>query len=181
MGRLDRMLIQADLGRSRPGWATLEPIVTESWFGFWVLVLGGGAVWAAFSWYAGGWWYGVRLRWAGVPKPPPVQPRLLHTYSTLVAALASLVYAVIATFIFDSYADAWASEESWSALLLVFPFWSIVTSYRGLSTWYHPTKPWVARLWFVILPCLVYLVAFGLIALAYGLLTNTPGGAETAA
>lgn len=181
MGRLDRMLIQADMGRARPASDTLLPMLTESWTGFWMLLLLGGALWAVFSWYVGGWWYGLRLRWSGVASPPALEPRLLHTYSTLVTALPSLVYAIVVTLVFDSYADAWASDESWSTSLLVFPFWSVVTSYRGLSRWYHPIRPWAARVWFIILPCAVYLVVYGLIALASGILTAPTGDPAGAA
>jgi len=175
MGRLDRMLIQADLGRPRAATDELLPLLTESWLGFWALLVAGGAVWAVFSWYVGGWWYGLRLRWSGVSKPPSLEPRLLHTYSTFVAALPSLAYAFVVTIVFESYADAWAADESWSALLLVFPFWSVLTSYRGLSQWYRPSRPWATRVWFVILPCVFYLVALGLIAIAYGLLADGTG------
>ena len=41
-------------------------------------------------------------------------------------------------------------------------FWSIAISYAGVTTLFLVTK-WKARLWFVALPTLVYMLAFGLI------------------
>jgi hypothetical protein len=156
IGRIDRMLLQ-----DRGGFVDE---VTASWPLFWFTALAGGALSALFAWYVGGWWYGLRLRWSGIVDATTLDARLLFTYSQFVAALPSLGYTVAAALVFENYALAWASEGIWSAALVVFPFWGIAISYRGLSTWYGPPRRWAARFWFVILPTAFYIVAIGVFA-----------------
>jgi hypothetical protein len=135
-----------------------------------------GLIGAVSLWYLGGWWYNLRVRWSGVPSHDKRQGRLIYIYSGLVEALPSLSYALLATAIYANYQAAWDAEELWSSLLLVFPFWSVVVSYRGVRTSF-PVKPWPARLWFLILPSLMYVFAFGLLGVAYALLTNDSSAA----
>lgn len=169
LGRVDRVFMQQDLGR--PG-SPFSDAVADSWLVFWGVVLGAGLLSAVLSWYLGGWWYRVRLRWSGMRDAGREDARLLFVYSHLVHALPSVLYAAVCTVLFDSYGSAWASDEIWSAALLIFPFWGIATSYRGLTLWYAPQRRALARLWFVILPAVVYVVAFGLIVVLYSLLTG---------
>lgn len=154
--RIDRNLIRADLGSPRQG---LE-IFAEIWGGYWFIVLLGGLMSGAFIWLVGGWWYRVRLGWSGAMRADKREARLVYIYASLVSALPSILVMVFATLLFKDYAAYRSSEEYWSSLLILFLFWSVVVSYKGVMTRFdvHRGK---AQLWFLWLPIMVYLVAAG--------------------
>ena len=66
---------------------------------------------------------------------------------------------------------AYASDEMYSMVTLVFPFWSLVTSYIGVRSLFDVIK-WRALLWFLILPGILYFLAFGLLALLFAFAGN---------
>ena len=140
-----------------------------SWLVYWPVVIAAGVVGAAFIWYVGGWWYNLRLRWSGAGEFDKRQGRLLFTFAALVAAIPTLGYTIVATAVFPDYLAAWTSEEPWSAVLLIFPFWSLAVSYRGIRAMF-PVRTAPARLWFVILPGLAYLLILGVISTLYALI-----------
>ncbi len=166
--RVDTELLRAELGRPRPVWEHLGPLIAESWLGFWSWVLLTGGISALFLWWIGGWWYRVRLRWSGAPDPDKRLARLLLIYSSFVFAGPAVVATLVQTAVFPHYSAAFAAEEWYSLALLIFPFWSIVTSYIGVRTLFEVTR-WRAVLWFVALPIAVYIVLFGLVALLFAL------------
>lgn len=175
IGRIDQNLTRADLGRPRPGWETLGPMLTESWIGFWGFVLVAGAIGAVFIWYLGGWFYNLRLRWSGARTFDKREGRLVYTFSGLVAAIPSLLYVVIATAVFPNYQAAWDSEELWSVVLLAFPFWAVIASYLGVRARFA-VSPMRARIWFLILPILGYTIALGILGALYALVGSNSGG-----
>jgi len=132
--RIDTELMRSQLGSPRPGWQAMAPFVTGSWTGFWLWVLAAGALGGAALWWIGGWWYGVRLRWSGVADPDRRLARLTLVYSSFVFAGPAVVAALVQTFLYPDYATAYVAEEWFSLVLLVFPFWSIATSYTGVTT-----------------------------------------------
>jgi len=132
--RVDTELLRSELGRPRPGWELLGPLVAESWLGFWLWILAGGALGGLFLWWVGGWWYRLRLRWSGAAAPDKRLARLLLVYSSFVFAGPAVVAAVIRTLAYPNYAAAYAAEEWFSVLPIIFPFWSIATSYVGVTT-----------------------------------------------
>ena len=67
--RIDSSHLRAEMGRPRPGWEQIGPMITESWLAFWVLVLVVGAISGLILWWVGGWWYRVRLQWSGAHEP----------------------------------------------------------------------------------------------------------------
>ena len=99
-------------------------------------------------------------------------PRQLYIYSELVAALPGFITTVIYTVAFASYMEAYRSDEMYSLVLLVFPFWSIAVSYVGVTARFT-LKPWPARFWFIILPVLFYLFVFGVLIAIYAFLIDT--------
>ena len=115
------------------------------------------------------------MRWSGAGEFDKRQGRLLFTFAALVAALPVLAYTVVATALYPDYQAAWASEELWSVALLVFPFWSLAASYRGVRA-KCPVRIGRARFWFVILPGLAYLLVFGIIGTIYAMVDQGPGG-----
>jgi hypothetical protein len=176
IARIDRNLIQADLGSPRPGWEAFAPFLTQSWITFWLFVLLVGALGGAMLWYVGGWWYNVRLGWSGAVDFDRRQGRLVYTFAGLVWAIPSIAYAAIATVVFPNYQAAWESEELWSVLLLVFPFWAVVVSYLGVRSRFQ-VRSAPARVWFLILPIIVYTIALGIIGTLYAVFTPTSEGA----
>jgi hypothetical protein len=174
-GQVDKNLLQASLGTPRPGWEVLGPLIVGSWTVFWLFLLGIGVISAGLLWYIGGWWYNLRIRWSGAIAHDKRAGRLVYVFSGLVSALPSLAYAAIATGLYDSYSGAWQAEESWSLLLLIFPFWSVIVSYRGIRASFSVMTP-RARLWFLILPLVAYILVFGLLGMAIGMLTGSDAG-----
>ncbi len=163
--RIDRNLIRADLGSPRPG----SEFLTESWVLFWVFTLFAGLVGGVWAWLIGGWWYKIRLRWAGATDPDKREARLVYIYASLVQALPAVLFIAIITLLFANYGAYWASDELWSTLLIVFPFWSTVVSYKGARACFDVRRG-RAMLWFLILPLIFYILAFGFIAALYALL-----------
>ena len=150
--RADKVMIKSDLtGRE----ASAMPL--DSWASFWPFILIVGALYAPLVWLIGGWWYRLRLKWAGDANAEPFSARIVYTYTNLIAALPSLLVTVAYTFIYENYRASWTSEEAWSSLLIVFIVWDVVASYKGVRTAFAVSK-WKARLWFLILPLGLYAV-----------------------
>jgi hypothetical protein len=147
----------------------LAPLLTGSWLGFWGFALLGGAVAGAVLWYVGGWWYRVRLKWAGADNPDPTLARLVYIYSGFVVAGPMVAAALLQTITFPSYRVASEAETLYPFLLLAFPLWSIVVSYNGVTARFAMRR-WAARMWFLILPGLLYAFAFGAVAVFYSVL-----------
>ena len=171
--RIDQNLFRAEMGRSRSGWDLLAPYIVDSWPGFWAWVLVFGAVSGLAIWWLGGWWFAARIRWSGAEDQDRRMARLVMAYSAFVHAGPSVVAALISTAIFSSYAEAYASDEMFSSILLIFPFWSIAASYTGVRCVFG-VSGWRPRLWFLVLPVLVYIVALGLIATLMTLFGDAP-------
>jgi hypothetical protein len=168
-GRIDQNIIREELGQSRPGWDQLSPFLMDSWPTFWLFLLGAAAVYAPFYWYVGGWWYKVRLKWSGVASPDARAARLVMATAAVVVGLPTVLFLLGETVAFPDYRSAWASDELFSVALLIFPFWSVYASYRGARTRFDVSR-WKGRLWFLILPALLFVFALGLIAVLYALL-----------
>ena len=156
MGRVEQRMIRADAGGREVG-----AFITESWIGFWITIILGGLLSALFLWHLGAWWYRVRLRWSGAIEPDRERTRVVYFYSALVWALPALLTQVIDTFRFSDYQASWDHEGIVPALLLVFPFWSFIVSYRGARTVFELRRG-PALWWFVIAPTLMFMLALGL-------------------
>ncbi len=167
--RIDQSLMRAELGQPRPGWEELGPWVTGSWASFWTVLLVAGLVGALFYWYVGGWWYRLRLRFSGAVAPDARTARLVMTSAAAVVALPTVLFLIGYTLAFPDYLAAWNSDEAFSTVLLAFPFWGAYVSYRGVRTRFDVGR-WRSRIWFLILPCLTFVMALGLIAVLYAIL-----------
>lgn len=161
--RIDQNLFRAQYGHPRAGWDRMAPYVADWWPGFWAFVLGLGAVGGFFLWWLGGWWFGVRLRWSGVRDFDPRLARLVMAYAAFVQAGPTVLAAAVSALYFDSYAQAFYADEPYSAVLLLFPFWSAAVGYAGVRAVFGASG-WRPRLWFLVLPWLFYLMAFGVLA-----------------
>jgi len=173
MGRIDKKLMKSDFGRVDSAWEEIGQWLSESWINYWGLVLVLGVINGAILWYLGGWWYRRRLVWSNAGNVLPVHARSVYVYQDLVQSAPMLVIALVQTSIFSNYMEAWNSEEYWSLILLLFVFWSCLTSYKAATTCF-PVTVWKARVWFLILPISLYVVALGLVGVLYAYL---PSGA----
>jgi len=72
---------------------------------------------------------------------------------------------------YPDYAAGYAADEWFSTGLLVFPFWSIATSYIGVRALFAVVR-WRAITWFVVLPALAYVIALGVIAALFAFLSG---------
>ena len=161
-GRIERQMMRADLGDE----SGLAGTVSTSWPKFWGVIAVAGLFSAAGAWLIGTWWYRVRLKWSGDPDPPVERARTGFLYAGLVWAVPNIIWNLGYTVRFPDFAAAWASENPWELVLLVFPIWSVWASYRGVRAVFA-VKAWRARVWFLILPIVAMLFAFGIVAGLY--------------
>lgn len=167
MNRIDQNMIQVDLGEPRPGWEELVRFIAD-WPGYWLVVIALGAIGGTILWWVGGWWYKIRIRWSGATDPDPRLARILYVYSDFVMNGPMILWAVVATFVYAGFLESWESEELYSTVLLIFPFWSLYANYGGVTASFEVSKGRTLW-WFVILPGAFYFLAFGLVFVLYGL------------
>jgi hypothetical protein len=156
--RVDQRMMRSEVANGPSG--SDMAFILDSWFGFWSFVLPLGGLWALWSWWIGGWWYGVRLRWSGAADPDPRQARLVYTFAGFVFCMPAIVYTIVETAAYPSYRAAWSSDSMWSLAILVFLFWSVVVSWRGVIATF-PVRRWRAACWFLVLPVCFYILLFG--------------------
>ncbi len=136
--------------------------IRSSWGIYWAVVVVLGALGGAFFYGVGGWWYKVRVRWSGAAEPDMPLVRRVYIYSAQTWAVPALFYALWETHRFDSPVAAAQATDiaslvgAWAVVLAV--YWSVYVSYRGVRTVF-PVRLWLARLWFGILPTVVYTLA----------------------
>lgn len=140
-----------------------------SWTQFWYFCLAVGALTGLFLWLIGGWWYHVRLSLAGHPGADRKLARLVYIYSSFVESAPIVVLALSQTLLYTSPAAAWQARGALSAIFgVLFPFWSIMTSYTGVQVVFG-LSGWRPKVWFLFLPVLVYALIFGVIGIIIGL------------
>jgi len=148
-------LIQA--GIANQGTQALVGWMTDSWAHYWSCVLGIGLLGTVISWYLQGWWYGLRLRWAGAADAPFPLARRVAALHQLVVALPTLAIVLSETARFDDYRTAMADDPVWltTAMPLFFLVWSCWVSYCAATTVFPAARMrgWV---WFLVLPLAVY-------------------------
>ena len=169
IGRLNKDMFRALM--ERPTFPGYFGPWTESWLAYWANVFVYGIAAALGVWFVGGWWYRVRVRWSGSKNPDIKLARQVYIYASFVHACPIVLIALISTVLYPSYSTAFASVSVFSDIILIFPFWSLVTSYKGVRTLFDVSK-WRARLWFLILPALVYIIGLGLFGYFFSVLSQ---------
>jgi hypothetical protein len=171
MNRIDEKIIQAELGHASSGWESTASWLLSSWFNYWLIVVAAGLIGAVFLWYLGGWWYKKRLQWSGATEPSSLLVRRVYTMQELVLAGPTVLLALVQTALFSNYREAWRADELWNSSILVFVFWSCWTSYVAVTTAFQVSKP-KARIWFLVLPVLLYVFALGVVGTLYSIFAS---------
>ena len=122
------------------------------------LVLGGGAILAPAAWYGGGWWYGIRARWSGC-DPERKSARAVSGYQGLVEGTLNLAVFFWATASAPASALGLQPWRVWDVTAPLFGFWATWVSYSGVKTRFDISGG-RARLLFLFLPLLIYVLAF---------------------
>ncbi len=158
--RLDtRMLtenLRSTLGAVRPN------LILSSWTATWTGVIVSGLISGLLIWLVLGWWYRMRLRLCGA-RPPARAARNVYIHARLIVGVVSLTWLALQTPFYENYREAWSSASvAWGWMIVL--FWSSWISYRGVVSCFE-VRPVAARVWFLILPWLLYgLVLGGLLA-----------------
>lgn len=156
------------------GRLSLPEEVITSWRTYWLLCLVGGVIGAVFYYRVGGWWYRVRLEWAGDPAPDALLARRAYIYAYLILAIPTLILTLIDTVRFPTpLAAERAVADGWM-LVIVFLLWATYVSYRAVRVLFQCVR-WKARLWFAVLPTVFYVAlagGMGIFLLGLGVLTN---------
>ncbi|HEU5186535.1 MAG TPA: tetratricopeptide repeat protein [Gemmatimonadaceae bacterium] len=157
--RIDTQLAKADVGVSGSD-VGLARGVAASWGAYWSLVLIVGALGSGLVWLIGGWWYNTRLRWSGAVGFDEREGRQVYVFASLVHALPTVLYSLLAMVLYSSYLAAWEADSIWVAVFALFPFWAVVASYKGVRARFQP-RVTRARVWFLVLPSLFYALVLG--------------------
>lgn len=150
--------------------ALVDPTLLRSitWAQLWIGTLVGGIVTGWLYYKIGGWWYRVRLKFAGASQPDKSLARRVYLFASMVWALPAVLTQLLET---GSHASPWEYYQSegsgWSIFLLFIAlFWSEWISYVGVRTAFVVRRG-LALLWFLILPTALYgLILLGGVALA---------------
>jgi len=138
--------------------ATDSPLLT-TWAGLWGGLLGAGVMSGLLMWLVGGWWYRMRLLLSGASDVNKRKARIVYTHAALVVAVPSVSWMAIVTFLYPNYSAAFAETPLAFALMFLAP-WSAWVSYRGARHCFD-VRPGRARVWFLILPLILYGAVFG--------------------
>jgi hypothetical protein len=171
MDRIDQKLLRADLSTATAQGNGFLAWILESWLNYWILVLGFGVFGAALTWRLGGWWYKKRLHWSGAEMATPHDARRVNVLQQLVFTGPAVALALIQSALYQNYREVWHSDNSASMLILGLMFWSCWTSYCAATTVF-PVEKSKARIWFLALPIVVYMMAVGVVGAAVAMLTK---------
>lgn len=138
----------------------------QSWGLYWGICLGMGILAAVFLYGIGGWWYNKRLVFCKVAEPDITLARRVYIFATLVAALPLLLLAAVDTALYASPLEANRAGPLYYLAGLLFLFWSVYVSYRGVRTVFDAAA-WRARVWFLLLPSGVYGISLVVIGLLF--------------
>jgi hypothetical protein len=169
--RIDSNLMKADYGATTSSTAEIWIGIAQSWITFWLVVLIMGAVSGFFIWLIGGWWYKMRLLWSGAIKPDKEQARYVFIYSSFIYTGPIFLTLLLYTILYPNYLVAYAEDIIFSSLILVLLFYSIFVSYKGATTVFEVVQ-WKARLWFILLPIIFYLIILGAIGYLFSVTTS---------
>lgn len=157
MDRIDGKLAKNSLS-ANPDFSAYS-FILDSWGNYWLSVLGLGVIASFIVWFFYGWWYEIRLKWCGVENINTDLVRRVNVLQWFVVALPAIIVTIIQTFIYENYLETFLSEEIWSGIIFIlFSFYSCWVSYTASKVVFTANNK--ALIWFLILPLVVYLIAF---------------------
>lgn len=143
--------------------------IVNSWEAYFIFSFLGGMVSAVILWFIAGWWYHARLELSGARNVAIAHARAAYQYQNFVQTLPAFAYALLIPLQYSSYSAYWYEDSGVSSLIiLVFMYWSCVTSYRAAMTF--PVLKWKAKIWFLILPVVFYTLVVGVISTIFAYL-----------
>jgi hypothetical protein len=104
-------------------------------------------------WWLGGLWCLARIRWSGEPAVDRDRASMIFGVSEMVHAVPVIAWAAIDLAL--SPARPWMSPT-----LILAAAWSQFVSYQAVRATFPVVSPWRARVWFLIIPGLVYAGAY---------------------
>lgn len=133
---------------------------TDNWIAYWIIALAGGLVGGYLGYLIGGWFYNVRLKWAGGTSDIDLA-RNLFLYSEVVSGVPVILSTIISFILKNRPSDTVSVYYSivTIVILMVFDFYSIFVSFCGVTT-ITDVDYNKARLWFSILPALLYILSY---------------------
>lgn len=138
--------------------------VSQSWVFYWSAVAGGAVLAGPLLYFVFGWWYRVRLRWSGARDADPSLARRVYLLSSAVASIPMIALSAVDTWRYPSPGLGLQGLEPIAASAYVAPFWSIFVSYYAVLASF-PVDRARARLWFAILPSLVFVGVYAFVVL----------------
>ncbi len=154
--RIDKKFIQYDLRGNSEAIETLN-----NWAFYWTVVILGGMIGGYFFYHVGGWFYNLRVKWAG-GNPDAETSRFIYLYSNFIPALPNVVFTFGQTLSrpqpYDPSGDGTLYDTLLFFLFMGLLYYSVHVSYVGVTTRMAPSKT-AGRIWFMILPCCVYTLA----------------------
>jgi len=160
---MDRIEINMVKAENRTGLENLPSYldsITQSWMIYWAFVLGVGLFSGALMLYIGGWWYRVRLGWSGHKDADKGLARAVYVFASLVWALPMVLVVLADTLTYSNFIEYYNADAPWQTVMIVFPFWAVVASYKGATARFQ-LKKIPGMIWFLILPIIIYIVVMG--------------------
>lgn len=147
-----------------------------TWADHWGIVVAAAIVGAIIVYIFGGWWYRARLRYCGVEPSDFGLVKMVYLSAAQVYALPMIAVAVAESFLYENPAAASIRSPAWLGLgLVVFAFWSLISSYTGVRTVFNPPRRAATAFWFLGGPAAVYVVAFAMMFVLARLGAALPG------
>jgi hypothetical protein len=125
-----------------------------TWPGFWAGLVVVGAISGGFTFFVGGWWYRVRIGFAGDDNVDADEARQIYTYITFVEALPAVAIIALVSPFYGSFGDYVASDQYAGLVVVPFFFLSCLASYQAVTTRFRVEKG-KALIWFLLLPVIV--------------------------
>jgi hypothetical protein len=132
----------------------------DDWTRMWLVSAGLGALAAGAIYLVGGWWYRARLTLSGASRPDRDRARRVYLFAAQVWAVPGLAYLAWESATYPTPRAAAAGHDPGAAFVVVCLFASVVVSFVAARSSFE-LRPWPARVWFLLLPALVYALALG--------------------